>query len=1167
MSILCNTGIRMGASGAGGGGYEIEKSLRLDSDSTTPANTAFLNIEPSFTGMDDQKFTISMWIKLSELRQHNTIFGHAVSGGNTNYCTISTDALQFFANTINSSGAAEYQYFIADSVLRDPTAWFHLHIKGDLTLATESERLKISINGTALTANYYGADSQNSTYAVWPTATSDNTSGGLHLGRINHAAYGAYVGDMLLADVYVLNSAKDVGEFGEFNSDTGVWDPIKYTGGYTSFDSYLKFNGTDLGEDSSGNGNDWTANNLSSFQGTIPTVPTGYNENVMGYYLNNNPPLFLTKDPGGTDRGSSISFASASGTNWAVNDILQWAVDQDNGKMWLGLNNTWYSGDPANATNPAIASWSAGDLYLGKSHSSPDLKLEVTTTAAYTPPSGYTYWSASSTGSWVGSGTSISNVNNDIFNTAIPTSGKIYIEAKLKGSITVYQTIGLMNLGVTSYDIDSLTDTPTSYGDDTGLGGEVRGNYCTLNPLTIPSTVTYSNGNLDTTTTGGHGPCFGTFGMPSGLWYWEIEKTTSTNDGGMMLGVVDSSGLNDTTYTTGVGRYYIYLQADTIYINDGSNTSNTISSTSANNDDPGIFMFALDVDNGKLYAGKDGTWYTASALTGGNPATGTGAILTTLVAGQTYFPLIGGYVSGQNFSCNFGQRAFAHQAPSGFKCLCTQNLTDPTIKDPSKYFEAKLYTGTGSSNPQTGLEFEPGLTWIKRRNQSTAHFITDAVRGEGLQLDSSSAADEDSQTSRFVSFNSDGFTVGSTHETTNENGGTYVAWNWDAGSSNTSVSAGDLNSSVFNQSQTWSSSLTASSGLSGAANAFDGSVSSRAESSLGQNQTLTFAPSSGVSFTSTLEVYCDQGNTTPTASWNGNSVNPGGGSWVTVFTGSGTINSSFPLVINTQGASQYATLKAVRLDGKLLVDSGVSISAPTIASTYRVNPSAGFSIVSYAATGTVNQSLAHGLNAKPDFMILKSRDSSANWNIWHKDVMTDQQKVLYLNLPNAVASYSGGSSTWWYASPDSNVLWYGESGSSINLSSGNEMIAYCWSEVEGYSKFGTMTGNGSADGPFVYCGFKPAFIMFGPNGGTNGSDWYIYDTKRKPNNPAISPLAANESMSEALFDARPGENDIDILSNGFKIRHADTSGYLNYSGWSYTFAAFAEHPFKHSRAR
>ena len=127
----------------------------------------------------------------------------------------------------------------------------------------------------------------------------------------------------------------------------------------------------------------------------------------------------------------------------------------------------------------------------------------------------------------------------------------------------------------------------------------------------------------------------------------------------------------------------------------------------------------------------------------------------------------------------------------------------------------------------------------------------------------------------------------------------------------------------WNQDQIWSNSLTASSGLSGATNAFDGDVSTRAQSALGSYQTLTFGPSTGVSFTSTLEVYCDQGSSTPTASWNGNTVNPGGGAWVTVFSGSGTIDSSTPLVINTQGASQYATLKGVRLDGNILVDTGV----------------------------------------------------------------------------------------------------------------------------------------------------------------------------------------------------------------------------------------------------
>ena len=252
-------------------------------------------------------------------------------------------------------------------------------------------------------------------------------------------------------------------------------------------------------------------------------------------------------------------------------------------------------------------------------------------------------------------------------------------------------------------------------------------------------------------------------------------------------------------------------------------------------------------------------------------------------------------------------------------------------------------------------------------------------------------------------------------------------------------------------------------------------------------------------------------------------------------------------------------LFGIIVNGKALIDSGNSYTLPSIDSTYRANPSAGFSIVTYEATNTLNQNIAHGLNVKPDFMIFKSRDSAANWNVWHKEYTTDEQKVIYLNLDSTGSSYSGGSSTWWYARPDSNVFWYGETGTSINMSSGDKMVAYCWSEVEGYSKFGKFTGDGTTDGPFIWCGFRPAWIMFKR---TNmGYGWNIYDSARDTFNEAnVSHLHAETNAAEV--DSTEGA--FDMLSNGFKMR-GDWNIH-NAEDGEYIFAAFAESPFKHNNA-
>jgi hypothetical protein len=130
---------------------------------------------------------------------------------------------------------------------------------------------------------------------------------------------------------------------------------------------------------------------------------------------------------------------------------------------------------------------------------------------------------------------------------------------------------------------------------------------------------------------------------------------------------------------------------------------------------------------------------------------------------------------------------------------------------------------------------------------------------------------------------------------------------------------------------------------------------------------------------------------------------------------------------------------------------------------------------------------------------------------------------------------------------------------------GTTYVAYLFSEVAGYSRFGSYTGNGSADGPFVFCGFRPRWIMFKCSNSTESgnADWAIIDTSRSPYNFALQRVWANQSAAESNNSAYP----IDILSNGFKLRNGDANFGHNTNGNTYIFAAFAEHPFKNSLAR
>ena len=230
--------------------------------------------------------------------------------------------------------------------------------------------------------------------------------------------------------------------------------------------------------------------------------------------------------------------------------------------------------------------------------------------------------------------------------------------------------------------------------------------------------------------------------------------------------------------------------------------------------------------------------------------------------------------------------------------------------------------------------------------------------------------------------------------------------------------------------------------------------------------------------------------------------------------------------------------------------SAVSNTDGSITSTVSANTDAGFSIVSYTGTGA-NATVGHGIGIAPKMIIMKRRDSAQNWVVYHTEVGNKRQ--TFLNLTNA---QTGENSVYFNnTSPTSTVFSLG-SDNYANASSGT-YVAYCFAEIEGYSKFGSYTGNGNADGAFVYLGFRPAWVMV--KGTNSATQWLMKDSVRSPENPADERLRAN------LSDTENTGADVDFLSNGFKARN--TSNEVNANGISYIYMAFAEAPFKYANAR
>lgn len=223
-----------------------------------------------------------------------------------------------------------------------------------------------------------------------------------------------------------------------------------------------------------------------------------------------------------------------------------------------------------------------------------------------------------------------------------------------------------------------------------------------------------------------------------------------------------------------------------------------------------------------------------------------------------------------------------------------------------------------------------------------------------------------------------------------------------------------------------------------------------------------------------------------------------------------------------------------------------SNSDGSITSTVQANTTAGFSIITYAGNGSNNATIGHGLSATPQLIFTKNRGAAYNWVTYSAELASTKVLVLDMNLAEFTPSggyYSNvGSSTY--------QLVQGSSGLTNVNANGNNYVAYCFAEKQGYSKMGSYKGNGSSDGAFVYTGFKPALVIF--KSINNAKDWYIFDNKRNTFNVMNKILHPNKADAESTSTV------FDFLSNGFKFRDSDNA--WNGNGDTYLYMAFAQNP-------
>lgn len=239
-----------------------------------------------------------------------------------------------------------------------------------------------------------------------------------------------------------------------------------------------------------------------------------------------------------------------------------------------------------------------------------------------------------------------------------------------------------------------------------------------------------------------------------------------------------------------------------------------------------------------------------------------------------------------------------------------------------------------------------------------------------------------------------------------------------------------------------------------------------------------------------------------------------------------------------------------------------STGVPSVASTVQANTDAGFSIVTFPANGTNGTKVGHGLGKAPKMIITKQRPAISSWYIYHDAI--GKNKWVRWNNPNTEGERTTASTTiWGDTTPDSNTFTIGNSDTGYNNGGANDVVAYCFAEIEGYSKFGSFIGNGeSTDGTFIYLGFRPRFFMMFLVSSASLHLWFVYDTKRGEGNQPINPEVY---FSDQSYDQETGFVFGDFLSNGIKIRNGNSA--RNPAAGEFIYMAFAENPFKYANAR
>ena len=768
----------------------------------------------------------------------------------------------------------------------------------------------------------------------------------------------------------------------------------------------------------------------------------------------------------------------------------------------------------------------------------------------------------------------------------VSVSGTGWHDISFSGTLTsfTFQAPGNARIFIFGMKIDGveLVDIITANGDAAVTNfnpftddiNTIRGQetgYATWNPLFNGGSGPLSDGNLYVAHST-HGVNLGNIEMTSGKWYFEAY----VENGNMFIGVMGSDFTPSGYSYTWDKSYGIYPHAP-LYNVAGSMPSSPVPNTGAVVGYGALYGVAVDIDNRKMWIHKDGKW------TNNTPYSGTADVTLDANSPGFYAWFHSAAQDGNNCTANFGQKPFKFPPPDGFQPLSLSTVqSEKVIARPDQHVGTTLYTGNNTVGREIDMGRKFDLVWVKKRNANENHILVDTVRGANNFLMSDSTNKANTSGGPITALNDTSIVVDN-NGYVNGNNDTYVAWSWRAGgskgtfnvddvgyanASDVNMNVGGLNSSVYNQSQVWSNSSSDPNSVksSGAVTElFNGNLSS---GGVVLNKTTTasnnwYEALIGVSIpcNNSVAFYSANGASTATMRINGDDnlkveAQSTTNGWVTLnFTG--TITKIELAYLDGSGSTN--TYYGIQVDGKILVDDNITPpNAPSIANIgASVGTRQGFSIIKYAGSGS-NGSIAHGLSQAPDFFFgrdLEDTSNSRDWIIYHKSIgATGRVKFT-------TGAESISSAFFQNIEPTNKLITVGTSN---DINSSNDYVLYCWHDVPGLQKFGSYINLSSTEGAFVELGFKPAILIYkcvrNISSSSGAGDWMIKDTTRSPFNrdDDNNNLVANVNNAEdGYYTASQGA--VDILSNGFKIRHYNSSPGGD-PGRLYIYAAWAEAP-------